>query len=204
MHAFYCQFLCFLLVENERPYKHNKKSTATIVRSYYGDNRADECTKIDLNKITAIYFPQVLIHQHAKLSADTFLAFSNLPVISRVATHHFIYTLRFFVNKGENYVNQCHHRFQDNSEVVVEEVKTRHKLNNKYFQFVIGSILQKIVNSLYWRYGMSLVISLEPNVVNPDMIIDDTFPLTPELWYMTLPSQPGGSVYNVILKFNIH
>ena len=101
--------------------------------------------------------------------------------------------MRFFVNKGENYVKNCHHRIQDNSEVLVEEdIETKHNLNNRYFQFTIGHLLQKIDSSLYWRYGMSLVISLEPNPSNPHMPFDDTFPMEPNLWGFPTNHQPGG------------
>ena len=184
-------FSSFVSVEKEQQYPYIERHKATLVRSYYGDGRSDECTKIDLNKRTAIYVPNVPVEQHTKISKTAMFMFDSLPGVSRPGPK-FKYSVRIFVNKGRNFVENCHHRIYDNSEMEYDEIReTSQHLNNKYFRIEIGDMLQKIFSSLYWRYGMSLVIYLEPAVTNMPMVVDETFPLEPSLWSLYIPNQPG-------------
>ena len=179
----------FVIVERETPYTDPLSFVAAIAHSYMPDTET-VCSKVDLNKRTAIYFPQVLVEQYAKVSSTAKIQFSNLPKSWRIGGNkNLLRRVRIFVNKGSNFAGNCHNRLVDGTEVEVAELKSS-RLDTRYLSFEIGFMLQKIFNSLYWRYGMSLVVDMEPlDIMN--LPGEDIFPDQTRFWNLHIPNQPG-------------
>lgn len=125
----------------------------------------EECTKVNLNYRTTFYFDKLAIPRHAKVYfSTTKLQASGISSAQR-NNAKYRYNVRLFINKGRNYAENCHQRKWDDSEIVKGEVESG-KLNSQYYYVIIGELLHEVFNSIYWRYGMSLVIVLEPHEVN--------------------------------------
>uniref|UniRef100_A0A7M6DP97 F5/8 type C domain-containing protein n=1 Tax=Clytia hemisphaerica TaxID=252671 RepID=A0A7M6DP97_9CNID len=142
------------------------------------------CQQFSLNRRTAFYFRNVKIPKHAKIhTANSGLYYDNLQVTQRSSNGYLFFNVRIYIGLDENFVKSCHYRWDVETHFLLSENFQSRKLDTKYFRLFLGKELQKVFNSPSWRYGMSIIIYIEPMQDLPAYEVMVESPWSLKIWY---------------------